>query len=53
LNKPLKYTVKTLVATMAIFTLAIMLFFWRVSNGPVELDGDLMLVKMSVLKKVF
>jgi hypothetical protein len=40
LNKPLKYTVKTLVATMAIFTLAIMLFFWRVSNGPVELDGD-------------
>lgn len=38
--KPLRYTVKTLLAILAILTIAVLLFFWRISNGPVELDGS-------------
>ncbi len=37
--RPLRYTVKMIFALMAIAAIAIMLFFWRVSNGPVLLDG--------------
>lgn len=39
LLKLLKRTAKVLVAFMAMMAIAVMLFFWRVSNGPVELDG--------------
>lgn len=38
--KALRYTAKAFVAFMAIITIAVVLFFWRVSNGPVELDGS-------------
>lgn len=34
-----RYTVKFLVSAMAILTIGMLLFVWRVSNGPVELDG--------------
>lgn len=37
--KALRFTVKFLVSFLAIMTLAMLLFIWRVSNGPVELDG--------------
>ena len=37
--KPLRYTVKTLLAILALMTISLLLFFWRISNGPVELDG--------------
>jgi hypothetical protein len=39
LNKICRYTVKVIVSSMAIVTIGMMLFIWRVSNGPVELDG--------------
>lgn len=34
-----RYAVKFFVSAMAIVTIAMLLFIWRVSNGPVELDG--------------
>ncbi|MCC3860913.1 AsmA-like C-terminal domain-containing protein [Pseudemcibacter aquimaris] len=37
--KPLRYIVKTFLVVFALITIAMILFFWRVSNGPVELDG--------------
>ena len=37
--KPLRFTVKIFVSFMAIMAIAILLFIWRVSNGPVELEG--------------
>jgi len=40
LIRPLRYTVKTFLAILAIMTIALLLFFWRISNGPVELDGS-------------
>lgn len=39
LNKICRYAVKVVVSAMAIVTIGMMLFIWRVSNGPVELDG--------------
>ena len=38
--KPLRYTAKAFLIVMALVVIALMLFFWRISNGPVELDGS-------------
>lgn len=34
-----RYAVKFFVSVMAVFAIGLLLFIWRVSNGPVELDG--------------
>ncbi|MDG1708384.1 MAG: DUF3971 domain-containing protein, partial [Emcibacteraceae bacterium] len=38
--KPLRYTAKAFLIVMALVAISLMLFFWRISNGPVELDGS-------------
>ena len=39
MHKALKYALKTLVSILALLSIGTLLFIWRVSNGPVELDG--------------
>ncbi len=39
MHKPIRYTVKIFFSLMALLAIGVVLFIWRVSNGPVELDG--------------
>jgi len=50
--KSFKYILKTLISLIAVLIILMVLFIWRVSDGPVEIDGSSLLLRNVLIEQV-